>query len=44
MTAYWETDMEGQEQAPRFLDQVGNVLRFHADPIHTEDSHSDQTK
>ena len=36
--------MEGQEQAPRLLDQVRNVLRLHHYSIHTERSYIDWMK
>jgi len=36
--------MEGQEQPPRLLDQVRNVLRLHYYSIHTERSNLDWIK
>ena len=36
--------MEGQEQAPKLLDQVRNVLRLHHYSIHTERSYIDWIK
>ena len=36
--------MEGQEQAPKLLDQVRNVLRLHHYSIHTERSYVDWIK
>ena len=44
MRAYWEIDREGQEQAPRLLVQVRNVLRLHHYSIHTERSYVDWIK
>ena len=41
MTEYQQIDMEGQEQPPRLLDQVRNVLRLHHYSIHTERSYLD---
>jgi hypothetical protein len=38
MTAYWEIDVAGQEQPPKLLDQVRNVLRLRHYSIHTERS------
>src|ERR1039458_9176666 len=37
-------DMEGQEQTPKLLDQVRNVLRLHHYSIHTERSYIDWIK
>ena len=36
--------MNSQEQTPRLLDQVRNVMRLHHYSIHTERSYTDWTK
>src|ERR1035438_5876031 len=37
-------DMEGQQESPRLLEQVRNVMRLHHYSIHTERSHVDWIK
>jgi site-specific recombinase XerD len=44
MLEYWQIVMEGQQQSPRLLRQVRDVLRLHHYSIHTERSYVDWIK